>query len=74
MAGGIPTRDKWLGSFHQGEMGGGISPRGTLPGGRWLGEFHQGADSLDHLARGQIAGGFSPGAKYLGAPYQGIDG
>ena len=44
------------------------------PGGIWVGGFHQGADSLEHLARGQIDGGISPGGRKIGTPCLGADG
>ena len=47
--------------------------RDLPPGGRWLGAFEQGADSLEHLARGQIAWSTLSGGRWLGAFEQGAD-
>ena len=37
------------------------------------GAFHKRADSLEHLARGQIFRDISPGGRMIAAPCQGAD-
>ena len=39
-----------------------------------MGAFQQRADSLEHLAWGQIFKGISPGGRKIGAPFQGAYG